>query len=535
MSTTRRFVAFALVCLAPLTAAAQAQPAAPAGVGQEQAVMAAADYLRRIGGGRQVGETAMVALGLLKAEVPESDPTLAGYLDRLRARFVSGGYKPERTSGTDVYEAAAVAMALANTEAVGRGDQLQTLASYIIRKQKPNGCWDYDSRPHGDTSISQYAILGLWECENNGVEIPPGVWDRAAQWFLSVQSSAGSWNYHRDEGDPETISMTAAGVGSLLICRRQLETYRQFQKDANPYLVPVEGAGPKLDFKPATSNAKIDEAVARGMNWIAARFDTNDVPTFGKSIYYGLYGIERIGALIDRQAIGRVDWFERGAAFIRSSQRGDGAWSALYGDDVNTVWATLFLTRSTRKSIQKYEYKKLGPGTLLGGRYLPGDLTTMTVAGGRIISRPMNGAVEGMLDVLEDPRVANADSALAGVMDRYRKEGPSALRPHKDRFRRMLQARDPGVREVAAWALGRTTDLDVVPDLARTLEDADDRVVACAWQALLLISRKIDGPGPGPGATPEEKRAATGQWLRWYDAVRPLDASSPAAAGGPTP
>jgi hypothetical protein len=533
MSTIRRLAAFALVYCTPLLGAAQpaAQPEA-----QEPAVMAGADYLRRISAGRQVGETAMIALGMLKAEVPDTDPALAACLAKLRSRFVSGGYKPERTTGTDVYEAAAVALALANTSAAERGDQLQTLAAYIMRKQKPNGSWDYDSRSHGDTSISQYAVLGLWECENNGVEIPPGVWDRAAQWYMSVQSPMGSWNYHRDEGGPETISMTAAGVGSLLICRRQLEQYRQFQKEANPYLTPVEGAGPRLDFRPVTTNAKIDEAVTRGMSWIAARFDTNDVPIFGKSIYYGLYGIERIGALSDRQVIGRVDWFERGAAFIRSSQRGDGSWSSTYGDDVSTVWAMLFLTRSTRKSIQKYEYKKLGPGTLLGGRYLPGDLTTMAVAGGRIISRPMNGAVEGMLDVLEDPRVANADSALAGVMDRYRKEGPAALRPHKDRFRRMLGARDPGVREVAAWALGRTTDLDVVPDLAKALEDADDRVVASARQGLLLISRKIDGPGPEPGASPERKRAAAEEWLRWYGVVRPLDASSVVAPdGGPKP
>ena len=150
----------------------------------------------------------------------------------------------------------------------------------------------------------------------------------------------------------------------------------------------------------------------------------------------------------------------------------------------------------------------------------------------RIISRPMNGAVEGMLDVLEDPRVADAESALAGVMDRYRKQGAAALRPHKDRFRRMLRSRDPGVREVAAWGLGHSVDLDVVPDLIKALEDGDDRAVAAARQGLLLISRKIDGPGPKPGAASEQKRAAAEEWRRWYDAVRPLDASPGVATGG---
>lgn len=530
MSTTSPLVAIALACCTTALGAAQPDGAPPAR--QEQAVLAGVEFLRRSSGGRQVGETAMIALGLLKAETPASDPALAACLAKIRARFVTGGYRPERTGGTDVYEAAAVALALANTDTSDRGDLLQTLADYLMRKQKPDGCWDYDSRSQGDTSISQYAVLGLWECENNGIEVPPSVWDRAAQWYMSTQSAAGSWNYHRDGGEPETISMTAAGVGSLLICRRQLENYRQFQKAVNPYLTPVEDAGPRTDYRPVSTSAKIDEAVARGMSWIGARFNTGDAPTFGKSIYYGLYGIERVGALSDRQAIGRVDWFEKGAAFIRSSQRGDGAWASTYGDDVSTVWAMLFLTRSTRKSIQKYEYKKLGSGTLLGGRYLPNDLTTMTVAGGRIISRPMNGAVEGMLDVLEDPRVANAESALAGVMDRYRKQGAAALRPHKDRFRRMLRSRDPGVREVAAWGLGHSVDLDVVPDLIKALEDADDRAVAAARQGLLLISRKIDGSGPEPGTSPEQKRAAAEEWRRWYEAVRPLDASPGVATGG---
>ncbi len=68
----------------------------------------------------------------------------------------------------------------------------------------------------------------------------------------------------------------------------------------------------------------------------------------------------------------------------------------------------------------------------------------------------MNGAIEGMLAVLEDPRAQNADAALSGLVARYQKEGPAALKPHKDRFRKLMSDRDPGVRSVAAWALART-------------------------------------------------------------------------------
>lgn len=522
MLMTKRIVVLGLLGLAAVSTGAGSTRAQ-----QEPAVLSGVEFLRRTGASKGVGETAMIALGLLKAEVPTTDPALAACLAKIQGRFASGGYSPERTGGPDVYEAAAVALALSNLPQSERGGMLEAVASYLMSKQKPNGSWDYTTRPHGDTSISQYAVLGLWECENSGVAIPPSVWDRAARWYLSVQSPAGSWNYHRDElGNPETISMTAAGVGSLLICQRQLRQYRQFQKGVNPYLTPIDSAAPNADYRVAVSEAELNAAITKGMNWISANFNTNNTAIFGQSVYYGLYGIERIGALSDHQTIGRIDWFERGRAYIRSTQGGGGGWAyPPYDHAVTTVWAILFLTKSTAKTLRRIEIQRLGAGTLLGGRYLPSDLSTMAVAGGRIISRPMNGAVEGMLDILEDPRVQHGDSAVAGIAARYNEQGPAALRPHKDRFRRMLADRDPGVRQVAAWALGRTGDLDVVPALIEALKDPDGQVVASARQGLQLISRKIDGPGPEPEATPEQKQAAAEAWRRWYDEARPLEAA----------
>src|SRR5206468_3627403 len=148
----------------------------------------------------------------------------------------------------------------------------------------------------------------------------------------------------------------------------------------------------------------------------AANFSTSGNTASNQSVYYGLYGIERIGALADRQTLGRVDWFEQGRAYILRTQRGDGAWDSAHGDVPNTAWVVLFMTKSTAKTIRRVQIKHLGAGTLLGGRILPKDLSNLTVAGGRVVSRPMNGAVEGMLAVLEDPRAENADSALSGLV-----------------------------------------------------------------------------------------------------------------------
>ena len=190
---------------------------------------------------------------------------------------------------------------------------------------------------------------------------------------------------------------------------------------------------------------------------------------------------------------------------------------------MNTVWAILFLTRSTAKTLQRIEIKRLGAGTLLGGRGLPKDLSSMTVAGGRVVSRPMNGAVEGMLAVLEDPRAEDADSALAGLVSSYQSRGPGVLKPHKDRLGKLLNDRDPGLRRVAAWGLARTGDLDVVPALIGAIRDPDEDVVGEARRGLQLLSRKIDGLGPPSPSTPEQRLEASRRWRTWYDSIRPLD------------
>ena len=172
---------------------------------------------------------------------------------------------------------------------------------------------------------------------------------------------------------------------------------------------------------------------------------------------------------------------------------------------MNTVWAMLFLTKSTAKTLRRIQIQRLGAGTLLGGRGLPKDLSSMTVAGGRVVSRPMNGAIEGMLAVLEDPRAEQADAAVAGLVERYYREGPAVLRPFKPRFRKMLADRDPGVRRVAAWALAHTGDMDVVPAADRRAHGP--RRGRRRLRAAGPPAPQPQDRGPGP-AQPLDSRAA---------------------------
>jgi hypothetical protein len=491
---------------------------------QESAVLGGLQFLRGRVGAAGPGEAAMIALAMIKAEVPAGDPSLAAALAKVYSRFTSSEYAPQRSNGQGTYEAGASAMALASLDPVANRGKLALIVSYLTSHQNANGSWDYAGRTQGDSSITQYGVLGLWEAENSGVEVQPAVWERIAGFYMSTQFGDGAWVYHHDDASAsggQTISMTAAGVGSLLICRRQLERYRRDAQAVSPLLTSL-ATDATSDYKPSISFKDMDQAIARGMSWISGHW-TMSLPTVGRSPYYTLYGIERIGALAERQTIGRLDWFEKGRAYIRSSQGGGGSWDGEGGPEVNTAWAMLFLTKSTAKTLRRIQIQRLGAGTLLGGRGLPKDLTSMTVAGGRVVSRPMNGAIEGMLAVLEDPRAEQADAAVAGMVERYYREGPGALRPYKARFRKMLADRDLGVRRVAAWALAHTGDMDIVPALIETLMDPDEEVVDTVRLGLQTISRKIDGLGPPRGATPEQRKEAVARWQDWYSAIKPLD------------
>jgi hypothetical protein len=515
-----------------LALAAVGLASAPSRGEQPDPVLAKGVQFLQRAGAQSSGESALMALALIKAEVPANDPGLARHLAAVLKRFEGGNYTLQG-GGAGIYEAGVTIMAFANLDAVTYRPEIESVAQYILSKQNANGSWDYEGRQPGDCSISQYAVLGLWEAENAGIAIPPSTWDRAAAFYLGAQRPAGGWNYHPDDPTPETLSMTAAGVGSLLICYRQLAPYRIKEQNLSPLLISLGNEGQMKRYTSEISQKRLEQSIRAGIGWLAANFSLQP-PIVGPSPYYGIYGIERYGALAEQQLLGRVDWFVEGRKFLAANQRGDGAFSASFGEGPNTAWAVMFLTKSTAKTLRKIQLRRLGAGTLVGGRGLPRDLSTISIAGGKVVAKPMDGAIEGMLTALEDPRVEDASSALAGLLARYQTDGPRALRPYQGRFRKLLTDPDPGVRRVAAWALSRMSDMAMVPPLIDALKDPDDAVVTEARLGLQLLSRKIDGFGPAPGASPADRDEAIRRWKGWYEATRPIvadiDAADPSKA-----
>lgn len=493
---------------------------------------------------KNAGEAGIVAMALNKSLVPPNDQAMVACLGRIGTCFSGEGYKPETRGGPDNYEASVVLMALVNLDHIGYKPQIDAVAQWIIAHQMANGAWDYSERTQGDESMTQYCLLALYEAESAGIVIKPEVWDHAAKYYLSVQAAGGSWTYHRDAPNQgETMSMTAAGVGSLLICQKSLAKYRRGQDRLNPYLTPVNPDGTPMDsnYKVETSVKSITDGVTKGLSWMTGHFAINKDPMLGQSPYYALYGIERIAGLDPTNTLDGVRWYTRGLDFVNSSQEPTGAWNAQHENVPNTCWALLFATKSTVQMNEKINIRRLGGGGQRLGSGLPADLNNVEVVRGQLVARPMGGAIEGMLKVLENPDNDSYESAIRGLVDKYQAEGPKVLRPLKDRFRKMLNEKVPERRQLGVWGLGHIGDLDVAPALIKALLDNDPGVVNDARIGLQILSRKADGFGPSGEAPIEQRIEAARKWQAWFQSVKPPDLDAPdlalpaAPAGGAAP
>ena len=91
-------------------------------------------------------------------------------------------------------------MVYANSHPEAHDKEIKALVKILLDGQYAEGYWTYPvhvrNGDRGDTSITQYALLGLWEAERVGIAVPPGVWDKAAAWLASTQDSDGAFWYH---------------------------------------------------------------------------------------------------------------------------------------------------------------------------------------------------------------------------------------------------------------------------------------------------------------------------------------------------
>lgn len=307
------------------------------------------------------GRIALALLTLLHAEVPATDPAVVAGFAELRKRVL-----------VDTYSLSVALMAMAERYTPpGEADLLRsgalpapkprvlsaedkqlaeqwlaTLLKNIDTRHKPDRklAFNYTAGPRFDNSLNQYGLLGLYAALLCQLDVPTTAWGAAAEHQLLQQCDhfgrtavpqlvryAERAAMERGEGTkarpgtgapvpvrgycyreptkPAYGSMTAAGVGSLLISRFGLLRTGQGKADLLP---------------------KVDAGIQSGFAWLGEEFTVRSNPGFVEkgddSYYYYLYGLERTCELAGVALLHGRDWYYEGAVQLLALQNRNGSW-----------------------------------------------------------------------------------------------------------------------------------------------------------------------------------------------------------------
>jgi hypothetical protein len=409
--------------------------------------------------------------------------------------------------------------------------EIETLVRLMASRQKGHGGWGYGDRDTGDTSMTQYGVLCLWEAAQVGVNASDAVWEKVANWLLRTQDPRGNWGYQGiDPGNfnlvqqmDERISIVAAALGSLYIIRDyqlggQADPEQQ-DADVPAGLKKVEESSGKTAPRRRRLNvdtALLKAAFERGNGWFEKNFTVN--PPMYK--FYYMYALERyqsFKALAERDTEREPEWYNRVANHLIETQDADGSWVAELGVP-DTAFAVLFLVRSARKSIEKGD-SRFGAGMLVGGRGLPesGEIDQRL---GQIIAKPLSGPADELLALMEDPNNPDFLRAVQGFADATLEADEKTLNQHAARLKKLAGAANPEARIAAVKALAKARSLDNVPTLIYAMTDPDARVVAEAREGLRFVSRKL-GPLPVKTVANPASGEEIDYWKAWFRSVRP--------------
>jgi hypothetical protein len=473
----------------------------------------------------RLGGRCLVGLVYLKANRPDH-ARVREALEDCRKQMAAN--PPD--SVLDVYSNGLAIIFLCELSSQKNAREIEWYLGRLKLRQKEHGGWGYHDYPTGDTSQTQYAALAYWEANRRGFGIDGSSVEQLADWLMRTQGPDGCWGY---QGIPTTTSvaveqndtncsMLAAGLGSAYICATLMGASQAVvsQEPSNPLPAALkhvggpEGSASIHKFRPQKTNmARLMEAIEHAHAWM----DQNYAIDIGIRRYYYLYGLERYKSF--QEALeGAIEeepkWYNDGYEFLAKDQKPDGSWQGYCGAPNDTAFATLFLLRSTQKSIRV----DLGEGTLLSGRGLPSNLSRAKMRNGQLIIEQVHTKVDQVLSMIDSDDEAALDELARDpsqlVVDKVDERSAR-------RLQQLVRGGEPEVRLLAVRALGRSGNLDYAPSLLYALTDPDPRVVLAARDGLRFVSRDFDGFGPPDNYTEQQRFEALDSWKKWYLSLRP--------------
>lgn len=262
------------------------------------------------------GETALITYALLLSGASHQDPRIAKAIEFLRSNRADSTY---------------IASLRAHIWARLPEDQTEMLekeADYLRSAMRGGKFYYQADSTTWSNSLTQYGALGMWEYAKRGGEVKDDFWESVGEHIFTDQNKDGGWGYNDRNGrggGKSTGSMTAAGVAILQLAQQRLA--REVEEP----------------------NARLTEAIQRGLEWLDQRFDPTENPGLKKNYrFYYLYGIERLALAGGLSTLNGQDWFAAGSRFILDEEKDKGFVSGRGSEmssRINTAFALSFLAR----------------------------------------------------------------------------------------------------------------------------------------------------------------------------------------------
>ncbi|WP_166830206.1 HEAT repeat domain-containing protein [Thalassoroseus pseudoceratinae] len=521
--------------------------------------------------GASPGQDTIGAYAALKAGAKPDHPAIAKVTQKVTAAVQGTRYQPRNTSHN--YTTGVDLMFLEAVDAKKYKTEIEAIARHLLSTQLRLGAWHYlsSSGGNGDTSQTQYALLGLWAAKRAGSKIPLHVWDRAATWHIVTQCRDGSFAYHPNpngNNNGGTLALTVNGISSLIICRMQLypnageigsgrggtpagQENQEDKADSKKFgfleQVDIDEAESERekeaepDGPVRTSLARIDAAIERALSWVNRAYLSPRPPEW--PMYY-IYGLERMAAFANIETIAGRNWYDDGTNTLLRLQRKDGGWPGQSSDPATTGFGLLFLTRATAKLLGRKVItpQSVGSGLLIGGRGLPDNLGRAEIEDGKVKQQKVVGPLDELLAELEKLDTANVASAQAAVVDQIKIGNKEDLVGQTEKLIKLADDPRPEVRRTAIWAIGQTADMGLARLLIEALDDENLDILVETQAALRTLSRLPRGQNLpnspwnnlAADATKAErteslknwKQRLRDRWRRWYIRTRPYDQRS---------
>lgn len=498
---------------------------------------------------RSSGALALSAIAICEArkryqgEVPTGDPLVQKAIGTVEPYTLNAD--GNAVDDNALYEPCVSAILLGIVDPVKYAPNIKAVLSLIERRQIPTGSWAYkENGPTtnlGDTSQTQYCCLAIWFAAKAGYQVDPQVIGRAMDWLMKTQTVNGGWIYRqsvanqRPAGGNETLSITAAGAGGMLMLLDTMDAKRflgprgaklagpDLPKFVSEYVAGAEeNEGSSTDAAPTIDVPRADvmRCLTDANQFFAQHFVANPEDW---TCYY-LYGFERYAyfrELFDGQVREVPDWYDQGVEFLKATQNADGSWHGTGGRErgmapsVTTSFAVLFLVRSTELLANDP-----GKGSMFGGSEIPRG--KITQRGQSIVGEALNREVDDFLDLVaagDDNIEEFADSLTTIVLP----TDPAKRELYLGKLRVLISDPDAYKRLVAVKALAASRDMNNIPALLMAMKDEEPEIKKTAHQGLRFITRKMDSIKLPDNPDESDFIAVRQQWIDWYRSVRPDD------------